>query len=240
MTRHDLLGKSARRVAVLAAALLVTVSSVSAAEQAVEPFNGKDLTGWKLRGNEKQSKWTVGTAKLKADNPAAIEVTPGGHELINAASHSCDIYTAAKFGDVAVEIDILVPKGSNSGVYLMGEYEIQVLDSFGKKNVGPGDMGGVYHTAAPKVNASKAPGEWQKLTVDFRAPKFDAQGKKTANARMVKITLNDQLIHENVDVPAPTGGQLGPETATGPLMLQGDHGPVSFRNIKITPLAAGK
>ena len=67
------------------------------------------------------------------------------------------------------------------------------------------------------------------------APRFDAAGKKTANAKFVKVVLNGATIHENVDTPAPTGGELGPEVAKGPLMFQGDHGPVAFRNIKITP-----
>jgi hypothetical protein len=130
----------------------------------------------------------------------------------------------------------MVPKGSNSGVYIMGEYEIQILDSFGKTEVGPGDVGGLYGAQAPKVNAAKAPGEWQKFVVDFRAPKFDASGKKTANARFVRVTLNGKVIHENVEMKQQTpGGVTGKEHAEGPLMFQGNHGPVAFRNIKIRP-----
>jgi hypothetical protein len=116
----------------------------------------------------------------------------------------------------------------------MGEYEVQVLDSYGKQQVGPGDMGGIYNTAAPKVNVCKMPGEWQKLVIDFRAPKFDASGNKTQNAKFVKVSLNDQVIHENVEVVGPTPAFLtGKESATGPLMFQGDHGPVAFRNVKV-------
>jgi len=140
-----------------------------------------------------------------------------------------------KAGDVLVELEVMIPKGSNSGIYLMGEYEVQVLDSFGKQQVGPGDMGGIYNTAAPKVNACKVAGEWQKLSIDFRAPKFDASGTKMQNAKFVKVTLNDQVIHENVEVVGSTPAFLtGKEAATGPLMFQGDHGPVAFRNIKVT------
>jgi Domain of Unknown Function (DUF1080) len=130
----------------------------------------------------------------------------------------------------------MIPKGSNSGIYLMGEYEVQVLDSYGKEKVGPGDMGGIYKTAAPKKNVCKKPGEWQKFIIEFQTPRFDSAGKKTANARFVKVTFNDEVIHENVEVKGPTGGELtGKEAPTGPLMFQGDHGPVAFRNLKVTP-----
>jgi hypothetical protein len=131
---------------------------------------------------------------------------------------------------------LMVPKGSNSGVYVMGEYEVQVFDSYGKDKVGPGDLGGLYGAAAPRVNAAKKPGEWQRMIIEYQAPKFDAAGKKTSNMKFVKITLNDQVIHENVEMPkgpTPTG-LTGREAATGPIMFQGDHGPVSYRNIRVT------
>lgn len=239
MSRRDCLKSFA--CLIVASAVLALGLQAMAADSCVKPFNEKDTTGWKVRGKAEQSKWVVGAAKLKAAKPTELEVTPGGKELVNAVAHSLDLYTEANFGDVMIELELMVPKGSNSGVYLMGEYEIQVLDSFGKTTIGPGDMGGIYHTAAPKVNASKAPGEWQKLVVDFRAPKFDAAGKKTANAKFVKVVLNDQVIHENVEALKSTGGGItGKEHATGPLMFQGNHGAVSFRNIVIKPLSCTK
>ena len=81
-------------------------------------------------------------------------------------------------------------------------------------------------------------GEWQKyVIIDFRARKFEAQGKKTANARFVRVTLNDQVIHENVEMKGPTpAGVTGKEAPQGGLMFQGDHGPVAYRNIRITPV----
>ena len=103
-----------------------------------------------------------------------------------------------------------------------------------RTKVGPGDLGGLYGAAAPKVNASKKPGEWQKFVIDFQAPRFE-DGKKIANAKFVKVTLNDQVIHENVEMKGPTpSGVTGKEAPTGPLMFQGDHGPVAFRNIRVT------
>ena len=98
-------------------------------------------------------------------------------------------------------------------------------------------MGAIYGATVPKVNASKAPGEWQKYVIDFRAPKFDAAGAKTGNAKFLKVELNGTVIHENVEMTGPTpGGLTGKEAATGPIMFQGDHGAVAYRNIKITPL----
>jgi hypothetical protein len=224
------------RAALLAMGLAaVAVMAAAAAEVAVvTPFNGKDLTGWKLR-NPAHNQWKVGTASLDPKNAEALAVDPKGTELINAVK-GCDLMTEAEFGDCTVSLELMIPKGSNSGVYLMGRYEIQIIDSFGKeKDFGPGDMGGIYQTAAPVKPKYKAPGEWQTLEIVFQAPRFDAGGKKTANAKFVKVVLNGATIHENVEAPKPTGGELGPDVAKGPLMFQGDHGPVAFRHIKITP-----
>jgi hypothetical protein len=129
-----------------------------------------------------------------------------------------------------------VPKGSNSGVYLMGRYEIQVLDSYGKTKPGTGDLGGVYNTKAPDAEgyAPKKPGEWQTLDIVFVAPKFDDAGKKTANAKFVSIRLNGKEIQKNVEAPKPTGGEISSKEAPrGPLLFQGDHGPVAVRNVRV-------
>jgi hypothetical protein len=164
-----------------------------------------------------------------------------------------DTVTKYELGDCEARIEFCVTKNSNSGVYFMGRYELQILDSFGKKEVGYGDCGGIYEGdelgpdakdgkpgfagSAPKVNASNAPGEWQRYDVRFRAPRFDAQGAKIANARFDWVRLNGQLIQENVEVTNPTRGAFdGPEVASGPLRLQGDHGPVAFRKIRLKPL----
>lgn len=234
---------SVKRMRVVLVAVFCLVLSVSlvAAEEAkpITPFNGKDLTGWKAKGEPAKSKWTVGTATLDPENPGKIKVVAGGSDLINAAGGALDGYSEAKFGDCLIELEVFVPKGSNSGVYVMGEYEVQVYDSFGKEDakMGGGDMGAIYGAQAPKVNATKAPGQWNKYIIDFRAPKFDAEGKKIKNATFVKVTLNDQVLHENVEMKGPTpGGLTGKEAPEAPIMFQGDHGPVAYRNIKITPV----
>ncbi len=207
------------------------------------PFNGKDLTGWEAgKGSGKNNQWTVGEAKVSAANTKELEVKAGPGVLVNATKHhgdSQDLHTTEKFGDVHIELEVMVPQGSNSGIYVMGEYEVQVLDSHGKldKDMTPGDIGAIYSAAVPKVNASKAPGEWQKFVIEFHAPKFDQSGKKTANAKFVKVELNGKVLHENVEMKGPTpGGVSGKEAAQGPLMFQGNHGPVAYRNIQICPL----
>jgi hypothetical protein len=208
----------------------------AAETEAVSLLSGKDLSGWKAKAPESRSNWTVGRASVSPSAPGALVVEAGGSDLVNAKGGGVDLSTEQKFGDALIEVEVMVPKGSNSGIYVMGEYEVQVFDSFGKSRLGQGDMGAIYSAAAPKTNASKAPGTWQKFEIDFRAPKFDADGKKTANARFVKVTLNGTVLHEDVEVKAATpGGLTGREAATGPIMLQGDHGAVAYRNIKVTP-----
>ena len=204
-------------------------------------FNGKDLTGWKLRhpaSDKRTSKWSVVSAvKLNQDMINRLEAEKGEGVLFSGDDgRGIDLLTEQPHGDCELHIEFVVPKGSNSGVYFLGQYEVQILDSFGKKDaeLKYGDCGGIYNTAPPKTNASKAPGEWQSFDVVFQAPRFDAEGKKTANAKFLKVTHNGVVIHENVEVKGPTTAALGgPEKATGPLMLQGDHGPVAFRNIKM-------
>jgi hypothetical protein len=219
---------------------VVSTQEFSRQGKTVELFNGKDLSGWKNKGSEEKSRWRVGRAAINEANPGQFAFTPGTDgkpaELVNTEGRGVDLYCDAKFGDCVIEVEFMIPKGSNSGVYVMGEYEVQILDSFGKTKIGPGDMGGLYGAAAPRVNACRKPGEWQKYVIDFQAPRFDGNGKKTANAKFVKITLNDEVIHENVEMKGPTpSGVTGKEAPAGPLMFQGDHGPVAFRNIRVTP-----
>lgn len=226
-----------RMILAVVTGFALAAAPVSAEDAKTSPFNGKDLSGWKTKQPASRSHWKVGTATLDPANPGKVKLVEGGSELVNVERQGVDIYSDEKWGDARIEVEVFVPRGSNSGIYVMGEYEVQVLDSYGKKRLGGGDMGALYNAAPPKVNASKKPGEWQKYVIEFRAPTFDDMGKKTANAKFVKVTLNDQVLHENVEMKGVTPtGVTGKETATGPLMFQGDHGPVAYRNIKITPL----
>jgi hypothetical protein len=223
------------RVACLALSLLIVPFAHAASLLPAEPVPldsltaFRDVTGnWQLAGGlagdprrEKTLTGTAGTGLL-VNQPAA-----GGK--------NGPLLTAWEHGDLDLSLDFLVPPGSNSGVYLQGRYEVQILDSFGKKKIGMGDLGALYSAAVPKLNAAKAPGEWQKFVIDFQAPKFDGD-KKTANAKFLKVTLNGEVLHESVEMKQQTpGGLTGKEHATGPLMFQGDHGAVAFRSVKVTP-----
>jgi len=230
------------RGTVAAAALLVLIAGVlpAHADDAKPLFTGKDLSGWKLRPGKdpKASKWAaVAAVKLKEGMPDRFDPEAGTGVLLNGDDgHGSDLLSEELHGDCELHVEFNVAKGSNSGVYFQGQYEIQILDSFGKKDseLKYGDCGGVYNTAAPRTNASKEPGAWQTFDITFQAPRFDKDGKKTANAKFVKVVHNGTGIHENVEVEKPTTSALGgDEKPLGPVLLQGDHGPVAFRNIRL-------
>ena len=214
--------------------------SVFAADQepvVVKPINGKNLDGWKVKGDDlSNSHWKIGLAQLDPKDATKLVVEPATGEkaqLVNAEKAGVDIYTEEKFGDCVIELQLMVSKGSNSGIYLMGEYEVQVLDSWGREEMTQGDFGAVYSFAAPKVNASKEPGEWQTVRIEFFAPKFDGD-KKVKNAFVKEMKINGKVVQADLELTNQTpGGLTGKENAEGPLMFQGDHGPVAFRNIHI-------
>ena len=221
--------------------LLLASFLLSTLTQANSPFDGKSLQDWKTKPRGKNTnQWKVGIAAVNPGRPNELVVKEGSGEMVNtpskATGKSLDIYSTFTHGDARIELELMVPKGSNSGIYLHGEYEVQVLDSYGRKKLGMGDMGAIYGAKPPSTNACKKPGEWQKYIILFRAPKFK-DGKKVANARIDKVILNGQLLQQDVELPKPTpGGITGKEKAKGPIMFQGDHGPVAYRNIKITSL----
>jgi hypothetical protein len=164
------------------------------------------------------------------------------------------LFTAWEHGDVELELEFLLAPGSNSGVYLQGRYEVQLFDSWGKRTPTAADCGGIYQRwdaargkgnelfdgHAPSANAARAPGLWQKLQIEFEAPRFDAAGKKTANARFRKVVLNGFTIHENVEISGPTrSSAFNDEQPLGPVMIQGDHGPVAIRRLAAKRFEAG-
>jgi hypothetical protein len=217
-----------------------------AADEAQVLFNGKDLTGWRAPTGT----WSV--AKSVSLDPADgknFVIAPGKGVVVNSASgHTVDLITEAEFRDMQAHVEFCIAKHSNSGVYLMGRYEVQVYDSCGvEKDKYPGiECGGIYprwinekdvEGHSPSVNASKPPGEWQTFDITFRAPRFDASGKKMANAKIVKLVHNGKVIHENIELNGPTRGPMAEdEKPIGPIRLQGDHGPVAYRNLRVKAL----
>ena len=237
----------------LAAALVATGSTRADdpkpdAEGWVTLIGAGEFDAWKAPATNWEA---VGAVGLNPKDEKRLTAEPGSGLVYNGpAGRAVNLVTRQSFGDVEVHLEFLVPKGSNSGVKLEAVYEVQIFDSFGVKDVKATHSGGVYPRAEllpkyhhidegypPKVNAAKAPGEWQTLDVVFRAPKFDASGKKTADARFEKVVLNGRVVQEDLAVPCPTGNNWrNKEQPTGPILLQGDHGPVAFRNVRARPL----
>ncbi|MFO0822310.1 MAG: DUF1080 domain-containing protein [Gemmataceae bacterium] len=201
------------------------VESVKPPEGAIVLFDGKDLSQWVKKDGKSEVKWTLKDGVMEGVK---------GHG---------DIMTKEKFGgSFKLHVEFRVPyepagKGQgrgNSGVYVQGRYEVQVLDSYGLKSA-KNDCGAIYEVAAPKTNECKAPTIWQSYDIDFTAPKFK-DGKKTDPAKMT-VHHNGVKIHDAVEIPVDNtrAGMGGDPSTPGPILLQ-DHGhPVQFRNIWLLP-----
>ncbi len=177
-------------------------------------FNGKDLTGWRLV-NEKQKNGFSVVNGILTNNPVQTEGAPH-------ISYG-NLRTDQVFNDFNLKIDVNVPAGSNSGIYLRGMYEIQVLDSY-KQPLDSHNMGAVYSRITPTVSAEKPAGTWQSLDI-------------TLCDRHITVILNGTKIIDNQPVYGPTGGAIISDVfAPGPIYLQGDHGSVEYRNIILTPI----
>lgn len=181
-------------------------------------FNGKDLTGWKLRHPDGKQSWSV------VDG------------VLTNSDRGTDLVTEEKFTDFELHVEVRVPKGGNSGVYLQGRYEIQVGDTAGATELTNSMMGAVYSKIAPRINAAKPAGEWQALDIHFMQAVRDKDGTIVMRPA-VTVILNDELIIDNGEIDGPTGGALDSDEGTpGPIMLQGDHTAVEYRNIIIRKL----
>jgi hypothetical protein len=212
-------------------------------------INGKNLDGWRFEHPDRGA-WTASPGIFwdGINRQRQLAALPGpGNRISNGPNGGItNIVTTRKFGDIELYVEFLIPAKSNSGVYLHGLYEVQVYDSFGVEHPQYLDSGGIYERwinnkgvggTPPMVNASRRPGEWQSFHIWFQAPKFDVSGKKVANAKFVRVLHNGILVHEDVEAEGPTRSGLEiPEAAMNPLMLQGDHGPVAYRNIYWRPL----
>jgi hypothetical protein len=217
--------------------------------QRLKNFDLNDMSGfrdqagnWKIVSDVKMNR----SIDVHKEGNGSIITKDGSGILINLNDESkkSALLSKMEHGDIDLEFEFMMPRGSNSGLYLMGRYEVQLYDSWGVITPSSSDLGGIYRNwetekgkiymgKAPMSNPAKAPGLWQKMEVSFKAPKFDTSGKKIKNAKINLAKINGVVIHENIEIPLPTGGPIeNNEVAKGPLMIQGDHGAVAIRNIK--------
>ena len=175
----------------------------------VELFNGKDLSGWHILDPSQDGLWKVIDGILVNDVVDQGDVGQG-----------TGLITDAAFTNFKLHLEFQYPEGSNSGIYLRGRHEVQIQDDFGKE---PGNrfIAGVYGFITPTENAAKKAGEWQSMDI-------------TLLGRWVTIVLNDVTVIDNQEIPGITGGALeSKEGEPGPIFIQGDHGPISFRSVAI-------
>ena len=207
----------------------------------------------KLDAFKKASPKFVWTDQVSLDGAKQNKLVAGkdkGPILFNNNEGLPDLVTKDSWGDHEIHLEFLVAKGSNSGLKMHALYEVQIFDSFGKTNLTGSDCGGVYPRwelkpaftyidkgIPPSKNACKPAGEWQTLDITFIAPRFDEAGNKVKNARLPKVLLNGELIHDNVELLTPTGNNFKlKEKTKAPILIQVDHGPVAFKNIKVREL----
>ena len=178
-------------------------------------LNGRDLSGWRAKESNLRSAWSVQEGVLVNRPPPHAPGTP--------AVRTANLRTEREFEDFNLKLEVNVPKGSNSGVYLRGIYEIQVHDSHGKP-LDSHHMGAVYSRITPAVSAEKPAGEWQSLDL-------------TLVDRHVTVVLNGRVIIDNQPLLGCTGGAMwSDESRPGPIYLQGDHGGIAYRNFVLRPV----
>lgn len=197
--------------------------------------------------------WTIASnAEASINKEGYMKALPGTGAIVNIVSvkNKSHLITKEEFGDVELELDFMMAKQSNSGIYLQGRYEVQLFDSWQKLRPTYVDCGGIYQRwddnrtgekgyegMAPFTNVSRAAGLWQHMKIKFRAPRFDDKGVKVENARFEEVYLNGVLVQQQAEVTGPTrSSAFNEEKPTGPVMIQGDHGNVAFRNIKYREL----
>jgi glucose/arabinose dehydrogenase len=203
---------------------------------------GDVLAAWNATG------WQMGEIKLSDDRRGLVAQPDAKHDDWNgptlsniAAANPSELVSKFEFGDIDFSLQFQLPEGGNSGVYLMGRYEVQLLDSSSKTELKFGDCGGIYAAEdraawpgrAPTFNTFRGAGRWHWMSGTFEAPRFDAQGRKVANAKFKRVMIDDTLLHEELEVPTPTQGGWEGEVARARLRIQGDHGPVAVRAVRV-------
>ncbi|MDP6539389.1 MAG: DUF1080 domain-containing protein [Planctomycetota bacterium] len=185
--------------------------------------------------------WRVCEPIAEPELRGAFRIEEGDSAVVNVGEHAAELSSETLFGDCEVELHFMLPPGGNSGVYLQGRYEVQLIDSTGVADPGPGDCGGIYagpgwEGSPPDSNAFAGPGIWHKLTIEFIAPRFDGAGRKVQDARIEEVWIDGVLVQEGIELPGPTFGGWEGEVPLGPLRIQGDHTQVALRGIKVKPV----
>jgi hypothetical protein len=190
-------------------------------------FNGSTMQQFSHRDGSKPG-WDLD------EDEGSMTVVPGtGNIISNEQFADCFLHLEFRCPDMP---EAEGQAKANSGVFLQGRYEVQVLDSYGWETPGLGDCGAIYNQHAPLVNACRPPEQWQAYDIIFRAPRLDEDGEVIEYPRMT-VFLNGVLIHNNAVMTGPTGGELDDEMGEpGPLMLQDHRDEVSYRNIWLVHL----
>ena len=216
------------------------------------------VDGWTRLGADawyQSEEWLAASdAMLDQENHKRLAGNPGSGVMINGKEGKCPSLVTKRpdYRDIEVHVEFMVAKGSNSGVIFHGNHEVQILDSYGVKQPKASDCGGIYPRAEtqpsyhyleegspPRVNAAKPPGQWQTLDIIFQAPRFDKAGEKTAHAKFIKVVLNGQVVQENQEVPYASGTNWDrKQYPQGPIIIQGDYGPIAIRNVRVRPWKA--
>lgn len=200
------------------------------------------------------TKWNS-FGKLEADKEGLVVRSQGDDLLANIAPNgkfdkAGFLRSKEKYQDFHLKMEFMIPKGADSGVYVMGRYEIQIGDSAGKKATSISDLGAIaqrwdnhrnpkgFEGVAPKVNAAKPAGEWQTLEIVFRAPRFAKDGSKTHHAKFLKVLVNGQLAHENQVAKGPSRSAVFQNESAKPesIFIQGKTSPVAIRKFEVKKL----
>jgi hypothetical protein len=198
------------RFAVFATCTLLMIVARAADEGFKPLFNGRDTSGWHLRRADGHNSWTIENGVLK--------------NIVKRGEHGTDLVTNEKFWNFTVRYDYMVPDQSNSGFYLRGRHELQILGDYAAGRPAKSGNGSIYNFKAPDQFVSKPSNEWQSV-------------EATIIGNRITVIQNGVKIHDNVECKAATGSEIDNKVdQPGPIFLQGDHGTVSFRNIRLKEL----
>jgi hypothetical protein len=204
-----------------------------------------DLSGFQAQ----EGAWDIAGDAWALWDSIDLEVAPGTGIVVRRAGHQDEgrLVTGWEHGDLTLELEYMLSQGASAGIYLQGRYEVGLTDSWGVKYPRASDATGIgarygdtqspghesFEGHAPRANASRAPGLWQRLRIVFEAPRFDATGRKMADARIVRVVHNGVIVQESVRVGGPTrGAHFYDERPAGPLVIEGGAGAIALRNLR--------